>query len=71
MGIPEVWRCDGERVTIRILERQEYLESGVSPALPVLTSESLQRFLADSRTMLSPDWFRAVSDWARAQHARA
>jgi Uma2 family endonuclease len=67
MGIPEVWRCDGERVTIRILEHDGYRESGVSLALPVLTSEILERFLADSRNMLSPMWFEAVSDYARKQ----
>ncbi len=67
MGIPEVWCCDGERVTIRILEQHGYHESRVSQALPVLTSEILERFLADSRTTLSPEWFQAVSDWARQQ----
>jgi len=64
MGIPEVWRCDGQRVTILLLEQDGYRESSSSQSLPVLTSEDLTRFLAESRTMLSPDWFQAVSDWA-------
>ena len=67
MGIPEVWRCDGQRVTIFILEQDRYRESSNSLALPVLTSDILTRFLAESRTALSPDWFQAVSDWARGQ----
>ena len=67
MGIPEVWRCDGQRVTILILERDHYRESSTSLALPVLTSDILTSFLAESRTALSPDWFQAVSDWARGQ----
>jgi Uma2 family endonuclease len=67
MGIPEVWRCDGQRVTIFILEQDRYRESTASLALPVLTNDILTRFLAESRTALSPDWFRAVSDWARGQ----
>ena len=67
MGIPEVWRCDGQRVTILILEQDRYRESTISLALPVLTSDILTRFLAESRTVLSPDWFQAVSDWARGQ----
>jgi Uma2 family endonuclease len=69
MGIPEVWRCDGQRVSIFILDRERggYLESSRSFALPALTSEVLTRFLDESRTMLSPDWFQAVSDWARRQ----
>jgi Uma2 family endonuclease len=67
MGVPEVWRCDGQRVTILILEQDRYRESPSSLALPVLTSDVLTRFLAESRTALSPDWFQAVSDWARGQ----
>lgn len=67
MGIPEVWRCDGERVTIHILDQDVYRESASSLALLVLTSETLTRFLHMSRTMLSPDWFGMVSDWAREQ----
>jgi Uma2 family endonuclease len=67
MGIQEVWRCDGQRVTIFILEQDRYRESATSLALPVLTSDILTRFLAESRTALSPDWFQAVSDWARGQ----
>jgi Uma2 family endonuclease len=69
MGIPELWRCDGQRVSILILEHDRYRESPNSLALPVLSSADLTRFLAESRTMLSPDWFRAVSEWARARHA--
>jgi Uma2 family endonuclease len=67
MGVPEVWRCDGQRVTILILEQDRYRESPSSLALPALTSDVLTRFLAESRTALSPDWFQAVSDWARGQ----
>jgi Uma2 family endonuclease len=65
MGVPEVWRCDGTRVTIFVLDGDRYNESATSRSLPALTSEVLSRFLADSRKMLSPDWFQMVSDWAR------
>jgi Uma2 family endonuclease len=69
MSIPEVWRCDGQRVSIFILdrERNRYRESSQSLALSVLSSAVLTRFLVESRTTLSPDWFQAVSDWAREQ----
>ena len=67
MGIPEVWRCDGRRVTILIRDGDAYQESSASAALPTLTREALGRFLAESRTMLSPAWFQAVSEWARSQ----
>ena len=71
MGIPEVWRCDGQRVTILLLEQDGYRKSSSSQSLPVLTSEDLTRFLAESRTMLSPDWFQAVSNWARERRSPA
>jgi Uma2 family endonuclease len=67
IGIPEVWRCDGQRVTILILEQDRYRETATSQAIPVLTSDILTRFLAESRTALSPDRFQAVSGWAREQ----
>jgi Uma2 family endonuclease len=67
MGVPEVWRCDGQRVTILVLEQNRYRESSSSLALPVLTNDILTRFLAESRTVLSPVWFQTVSDWARVQ----
>lgn len=67
MGIPEVWRSDGRRVTIYVLDRNRYRESPTSSVLPKLTSDVITRFLESSRTMLSPDWFQAVSDWARSQ----
>jgi Uma2 family endonuclease len=69
MGIPELWRCDGERLTILVLEGDRYRESSTSRALPVLTRDVIARFLAESRAMLSPDWFQAVTDWARERHA--
>jgi Uma2 family endonuclease len=67
MGIPEVWRCDGQRITILVLDQGHYRPSPSSHAMPALTGDVLTGFLTDSRTMLSPDWFQAVSDWARAQ----
>jgi Uma2 family endonuclease len=67
MGIPEVWRCDGEDITILLLHEDEYRAASASFALPVLTGEVLSRFLTESRTLLSPEWFRMVSEWSRAQ----
>jgi Uma2 family endonuclease len=71
MGIPEVWRCDGQRVVILIRDGDDYREAPRSAAVPVLTGEVLTRFLALSRTELSPAWFRTVSAWAQAQAEQA
>ncbi len=67
MGVPEIWRCDGQRVTIFVLDRNHYRESSTSLAIPVLTSDVLTGFLLESRSMLSPDWFQMVSEWAQAR----
>ena len=69
MGIPEVWRCDGEIITILLLHAEGYRASSRSQALPALTGEILSRFLTASRAMLSPEWFRLVSEWSQAQAA--
>lgn len=67
MGIPEVWRSDGRRVSILVLTEGAYQPAATSHALPVLTPELIQNFLAASRESLSHEWFHLVSDWARAQ----
>ena len=69
MGIPEVWRGDGGRVTILALAGDGYREVAASRALPSLTGDILTRFLAESRTLDSTAWFDMVGGWARAQRA--
>lgn len=70
MDVPEVWRSDGQRVTILVLEQGSYRQLTTSVALPALTTERLAHFLAESRRLLRPEWFQAVSDWAREQRRR-
>jgi Uma2 family endonuclease len=69
MGIPEVWRPEGERIIFHILVGGAYRESATSLALPMLTSDVLARFLEQSQTLPSPEWFQAVSEWARQASA--
>ena len=37
VGVPEVWRYDGQRLRISILRAERYVESETSLALPLLT----------------------------------
>ncbi len=67
MGVPEVWRSDGGRVAILALTGGVYQESEASVAVPSLTAAVLTRFLNESRTLPSTEWFRAVSRWAAEQ----
>ncbi len=68
-GVSEVWRHNEGHMVIHVLDHGTYREAAVSRALPVLTSDVLTRFLAESRSTPRPEWFRVVSDWARAQCA--
>lgn len=67
VGVPEVWRYDGEQVKLFKLEGEEYVALDHSLALPPVTETDATRFLNDSREMKSTVWFRAVRQWARAQ----
>jgi Uma2 family endonuclease len=67
MGVPEVWRCQGDRVAILVLDNDTYRESDASLALPRLTGAVLSRFLVESRAGSRLQWIRVVRAWAREQ----
>jgi Uma2 family endonuclease len=69
IGVPEIWRWDGERVTILRLAGSEYDEAPASTALPSLTSEVLNRFMAESRTLRRTVWIRQLREWTRSTSA--
>ena len=66
VGVPEVWRYDGERVTILHLDDARYIEAARSAALPSLTSPAATQFLHDSTQVRSTEWLRRVREWAHA-----
>ncbi len=65
-GVPEVWRYDGSRVSIWLLEAGRYVEAESSVALPPVTGPVATQFLEASRTMPSTEWLRRVREWARS-----
>jgi Uma2 family endonuclease len=67
VGMPEVWRSDGERVIILHLVDNEYQESLSSAALPPLTSEVLTRFLIAGRTLKRTEWLHQIRDCTQSQ----
>lgn len=67
LGVPEIWRCENERLMIYRLENGRYAESERSLALPLLTSEQATRFLSESREMKSSAWARHVRQWVSEQ----
>ena len=68
LGIPEVWRFDGELVQILVLNQTTYGEVPRSIALPTITPEVLQNFLEQAKTMGETSWAKSVRQWAMLQH---
>jgi Uma2 family endonuclease len=64
LGIPEVWRSDGDRVAILALQGGGNEAEAVSAALAPLTTDLLSRFLRESRTLKRTEWRRQVRAWA-------
>jgi Uma2 family endonuclease len=66
MGVPEVWRSDGEAVQILILKGSAYEDVPASEMLPGLSAETIGELLARSREMKGYAWMRQVREWAQA-----
>ena len=67
LGVPELWRCRGDRVAILVLDDGVYREVPESRVLPRLTDEVLTRFLLRSREQRRLAWVQEVRVWAREQ----
>jgi Uma2 family endonuclease len=66
MGVPEVWRFDGDRVAMYHLEAGHYVEIETSLALAPLTASQSTIFLDESLRQKSTVWLRRVREWVRS-----
>lgn len=69
-GVPEVWRYDGRRLDILLLEGDRYARAEESGALPGATAEALSRLLGESQGLDDLDWLDKVREWARELGSR-
>ena len=67
LGVPEVWRYNGNRLIIYQLEAQEYTERDVSPSFPFLSQVEMLRFLELRRTTKEKALIRLFREWVRSQ----
>jgi Uma2 family endonuclease len=65
IGVPEVWRYDGEGMTILVLEGSDYAETSESIVLPPVTSSVLTDFVEKSKTTSRTAWLKEVRKWSR------
>ena len=67
VGVSEIWRYNGQQITIFTLEDKAYRPQEESAALPGLTSQILSQFIAESKSLERLEWLRRVQQWARQQ----
>jgi len=66
LGVPEVWRFDGEALRVEQLQADgTYREVAVSPSLPFLPPEEVVRWLRLADTMGQTPWLRQFREWVR------
>jgi Uma2 family endonuclease len=70
LGVPEVWRYDGERLSILGLTLSGYTESPASLAFPFLTPERMMEYLANCSTRGPRTARQAFRDWVRSAFPR-
>ncbi len=66
-GVPEVWRVEGGRVVIYLLEGHSYVERPESKSLPMLTSDRLRELLLERVQLGSAAWLAQTFAWAQTQ----
>jgi Uma2 family endonuclease len=67
VGVPEIWRYDGRRLTIHQLTADRYEVSESSRTFRGVKAADLDRLLQESLTRPSTEWFRSLQDWADKQ----
>ncbi len=70
LGVSEIWRFDGQQLTIHQLDQDTYITVENSRALPVLTSRDLTEFLTRLREEGEFQTILAFDEWLQAQQPR-
>ncbi|MDQ3130811.1 MAG: Uma2 family endonuclease [Acidobacteriota bacterium] len=66
LGVPEIWRFDGDKMQILRLEKDKCVEIANSLALPKVTPEKLTEFVQKSETLSRLEWINEVRTWAKS-----
>ena len=70
LGVPELWRFDGEHLTIHLLENDTYIEVENSRALPMLSGRVLTEYLGRLRTDGEFNALIAFDEWLQSNMKR-
>ena len=64
LGVPEIWRYDGQVISIYYLVSDRYVLSDHSLTFPLLKTSGLQNFLELKSTLKENALIRQVREWA-------
>lgn len=67
LGVPEIWRFDGQSLTIHLLQQDHSVEAETSLALPLLCSQRLTDFLTRMRNEGEFQSLIAFDEWLQAE----
>ena len=65
LGVPEVWRYDGERLRFYVLQAEGYVEVQESVALPPLTAAQVLHVLSQRLEQSETALIRGFRQWVR------
>ncbi len=68
LGVPEVWRYDGQSLVIYCLKNKQYEICHRSLAFTLLTGEDIERFLELRKTTKENALIRLFHEWIRSQN---
>jgi Uma2 family endonuclease len=69
LGVPEIWRFDGERLRVCLRKRSgKYVESKASAAFPFLPVQELVQFLRTDEPLNETARLRQFVEWIRSQN---
>jgi Uma2 family endonuclease len=66
LGVPEVWRCDGEQVRFLVFQPDgKYVEVEISLALPFLSASEVGDIILQPNDDAQTVWTQGLLDWIR------
>jgi Uma2 family endonuclease len=65
LGIPEIWRFDGETMVFMALDNGQYHKILTSIALSIVTPKTLEHWLIQALTLGETSWVKAIRHWVR------
>lgn len=67
LGVPEVWRYNGQRLQIYQLQQEEYVECDRSPTFPLLAATKIEEFLEQCQNLGVTAAVRQFRKWIKNQ----